>query len=203
VTPWLLMPVKSLRGGKGRLAPVLDAEARAAFNRFLLTHMIDVARDFPGAERTAVISASDEVLSVVAAAGMLAIRQSEAPGMNAAVAEGVASLRSRADDILILPVDLPLVVPDDLRRFAAIDRRCRIVLCPDRRNSGTNGMLLRGAVAFDFGFGEDSFALHWQRATQAGAMPCRFDNARIAFDIDGPEDFEAWRRLQPDQAQSA
>ncbi len=52
VSAWLLVPVKGLAGGKGRLGGCLDARARRALNRYFLQRTLAVARAFPGAGRT-------------------------------------------------------------------------------------------------------------------------------------------------------
>jgi 2-phospho-L-lactate guanylyltransferase len=193
---WLLIPVNFLREGKSRLGSVLNPAARHRLNVLLLNHTIKVAREFPGLERTAIVSADDDVLVLAAASGATGIRHGASLGLNASIAHGVTALRDRADQIMIVPVDLPLLTATDLRRVAATDPRYRIVLCPDRRRSGTNCMLLRGITDFDFEFGERSFDRHWYRSIETGNMPFSVINEHIAFDIDSPEDLEEFKRTR-------
>lgn len=193
MNPWLLIPVKSLRHGKSRLAPLLGDIERADLNRRLFDHVMSVAREFPGIDRTAIVSECDEVLACARDLGALAIRQ-YAAGMNAAISEGAQLLRNVTDDLLVLPSDLPALKANDIRSFCAVDRVHRIALCPDRHGRGTNGILLREGATLEFAFGEDSFARHWRQASAAGANPHRFDNLNIAYDIDVPADFETWVR---------
>jgi 2-phospho-L-lactate guanylyltransferase len=150
-----------------------------------------VAHEFPGIGRTAIVSDCDDVLKYVQNIGAFAIRQHEA-GMNAAISEGAQVLRSLTDDLIVLPSDLPKLEASDIRQFCAVDRSHRIALCADRWERGTNGILLRDVATFEFAFGENSFALHWRRATHAGANPYRFCNPNMAFDIDVPADLGIW-----------
>ena len=79
---WLVVPVKSLRDGKSRLAPVLSVAERRAFNEWLLVRTLQQAALFPGLERTLLVSACEEACACASAQGALddAVAASEVLG---------------------------------------------------------------------------------------------------------------------------
>jgi 2-phospho-L-lactate guanylyltransferase len=196
VTPWLLIPVKSLRTGKSRLGAVLADDARRALNEFFLRRMLEAARRYPGRERTAVISDCDDALRIAAACSVLAIPQASGPGLNRAASEGLAELRRRdASDIVLMACDTPTVLPADLRELAdASLSGSRIVICPDKHRTGTNALFVPRTAAMEFRFGEGSLSQHRREALRAGFIPKLHFNPRVAFDIDTAKDLAAWFR---------
>jgi 2-phospho-L-lactate guanylyltransferase len=193
--PWLLLPAKSLRYGKSRLAGIFDHAERRELNRFLLVHMLEIAAEFPGLQRTAVISDGDDTLSLVREVGAHPLRHSGVRGLNPAVTSGVAELRSRgAGEIMILPADLPLVGATDLRELVSLGSQQSVVLCRDRRSAGTNGLLLPPSARMKFCFGALSYARHRREVQRCGFVLRLHDNQRIAADIDVPSDLDILRQ---------
>ncbi len=199
MTPWLLVPVKSIATGKSRLAPILEHGPRRQLNELLLYRAIETASVYPGHDHTAFISECDEVIAMVEAYGFLAIRQTGGAGLNAAATQGLAELRRRGSrPVLLMPCDEPLVRPADLQRIAAIGAECRgVVICPDKHGTGTNALYLPPDARITFQFGEHSLARHCHEARRAGFPPRVHYNARIAFDIDAPQDFMSWTGSAP------
>lgn len=188
-TPRLLLPVKSLKAGKTRLAAAIGDGARWRLNILFLRHMAEVAAGFPGRTMTTVISGAEDTLAVAASLGLDTIRQRDDTGLNPAVAQGCTELYARgAQAILILPIDLPQVVPADLREVATLGKRSPAVICPDRHLSGTNAIFLAEPAQFRFQFGVDSYRRHGLAATERGLTPLLHFNARIALDVDTPDD---------------
>jgi 2-phospho-L-lactate/phosphoenolpyruvate guanylyltransferase len=192
--PWLLLPVKSLRHGKSRLAGVFDDVERWELNRFLLGHMLEIAAEFPGLQRTVVVSDGDDTLSLARETGAHPLRHHGSRGLNAAVTKGVAELRSRgARKILVMPADLPLVDATDLREFVSRGSHRSVVLCRDRRLAGTNAILLPASARMKFCFGVLSYARHRCEVRRSGLVLRLHDNQRIAADIDVPSDLDILR----------
>jgi 2-phospho-L-lactate guanylyltransferase len=192
--PWLLLPVKSLRHGKSRLADFFDDAEREELNRFLLGHMMEIAAEFPGLKRTAVVSDGEDTLSFAREMGAHPLRHYGARGLNAAVTNGVAELRSRGGrEILVMPADLPLVAAMDLREFVSRGSHQSVVLCRDRRLAGTNAILLPASASMKFRFGVSSYASHRCEVRRIGLVLRLHDNRRIAADIDVPSDLSVLR----------
>lgn len=194
MTPWLLIPVKAFDKGKSRLRAVLADDTRRALNEFFLRRVLATARQFPGSARTAVISECDRVLKIAAACGVQTVRQTSGPGLNRAASEGMAKVRRRgARSVLLIASDLPTLRPRDLRELADSARRgSGIVICPDKHRSGTNAILLPAGAQLRFRFGKGSFLGHCREAMRAGFPPIVHFNARVAFDVDSPQDLVLW-----------
>jgi len=194
--PWLLIPVKSLEAGKGRLDGALKPAYRRRLNEFFLRHVLRTADRFPGCDRTVVISGCNEVLRIAEAYGAKPIRQRPKNGLNSAVAQGVAALRRiGAKNILLIACDEPLVRPIDLRDIVRRGARLGgIVICPDKHGMGTNALYFPSCAPIRFQFGKDSLLKHVREALRNGLPPHVYFNERIGFDVDTPADLILWRK---------
>jgi 2-phospho-L-lactate guanylyltransferase len=198
VNLWLVVPVKSLRRGKSRLAPALDPGERFALSQLLLLRTLQRAQRFPGLDRTLVVSGCEETCEFAVESGVRALQESPPGGLNAALAQAQAALRERgASRMLAIPCDLPLVEAHDLRRLAGAPPR-GIALAPDRARRGTNGICLPIDFAFDFRFGFESFERHLDSAHRLGLQSTIVDSGGLAFDIDVPADLVAVRAVDID-----
>jgi 2-phospho-L-lactate/phosphoenolpyruvate guanylyltransferase len=115
-------------------------------------------------------------------------------GHTAAVAGAVRRLAADRLDMLTLPADIPLVQSEDIAcllgaRGASIDDGSRsFVIVPARDERGSNAVLCSPADAVALRFGNDSFFPHLTQARACGINPIVLRLARIALDIDTPED---------------
>lgn len=191
----IIIPCRSLHGGKTRLAPCLDAEARRKLCERLLRQTLDLAARLVAPDCIRVVSADEEAHAI---AGDYRVRGLHEPGvgLNAALESARASLRADdapADAILILPIDLPFATADVLHQ--ANSRAGDIVIAPDASGTGTNLLLLRSAGLWrlPFCFGPGSYAAHLAAARAHGLTATTFRDRRIAFDIDQPEHYRTWR----------
>jgi 2-phospho-L-lactate guanylyltransferase len=189
-----VIPIRSLREGKTRLAPVLAPEARRALVRQTAERVVRAAVASGVVETTLVVSADAEVLdwSIKLGPAVVALPQPpDLPGLNGAIEAGRDWARAQgAGAILSLFADLPLLSPEDIRGLAA--RPEAVVLGSDRRGEGTNALLLRTAGpghAFRFAFGEGSLQRHVAEAARLGLDAVAIEGAGIGFDLDTPDDW--------------
>jgi 2-phospho-L-lactate guanylyltransferase len=189
-----VVPVRSLRHGKSRLSPVLDNEARETLLRHVADRVVTAAVDSGLIETVLVVSPEEETLAWAVGLGpsVVAVPQPEQqPGLNGAIAAGRAwGLDRGASAVISLFADLPLIVPDDIRDLVA--RTEPVVLGPDRRDEGTNALLLRLAgrgSEFRFAFGEESLTKHLEEARRLGLEAVIHRAPGTAFDLDSPDDW--------------
>ena len=192
MTIWAIVPVKPLRRGKSRLAGLLSEEQRTCLNRYLLEHTLTILNKIPDIEHTLVVSRDPAALALTRSMGGRTVLEDGAPQFNTAIKRATLVAQAQgARAVLILPADLPLVEPSDLE--ALISQGLTppvVVISPDRRLDGTNGLFLNPAGLIEYGYGPGSFQRHSERATQAGARLVVFNSERIGLDLDLPEDLE-------------
>lgn len=201
---WLVVPVRSLRDGKSRLAPALEAQQRRAFVEWLLVRTLEQAAQFPGLEHTLVVSACDEARARASARGVTVIEERAPGGLNNALRQAQLALRQAGvTRMLMVSSDLPLLQAQDLQCLAAASSAGAIAIAPDRARQGTNGISLHAAVDFDFAFGPNSFQRHLERVQQLDIASAIVERTGLAFDVDVPDDLTELRALELQNRQCA
>ena len=189
-----VVPIRSLRSGKTRLATVLDLEEREALLRQSAERVVGAARHSGAIESVLVVSPEAATLDWAATLGpeVIPVQQPEvSPGLNGAIDAGRDwAIGAGASAMLSLFADLPFLSAGDI--LGMVGRREPLVLGPDRRGEGTNALLLRlagKAVAFRFAFGEGSLARHQAEAQRLGLKFGIYRATGVAFDLDTPGDW--------------
>jgi 2-phospho-L-lactate guanylyltransferase len=190
MTLWAIVPVKPLRRGKSRLAEVLTQEERADLNRRLLAHTLDTLTAIPEIEQVLVISRDQAALALAREHGARTVQESGAPQLNLALARATIVAKNYATrGVLIVPADLPLLTPEDVRVMLEHAKDPPVVVvAPDRRQEGTNALLVCPVGLIEYEFGPGSFQRHCARARQAGARLEICELPSLALDMDLPED---------------
>jgi len=195
---WVVIPIRSFRHGKRRLAPVLDVAERIALTQWLLTHTLDQAAAYPGWSHTLVVTGCPEVSASVNGLGIRVLAESGTGGLNGALAEARSAVVALGGSrMLVLPGDLPLLEPRHLQQLAAQASDSALVLAPDRTEQGTNAMCLPVSAAFEFAFGPGSFSRHCERAHVLNLASVVVRSPELAFDLDLPGDLSEVNGLIP------
>jgi 2-phospho-L-lactate guanylyltransferase len=198
MTLWAIVPVKPLRRGKSRLAGKLTEDERAELNQSLLKHTIETLTDLKEIEQVLVVSRDPHALTVARNHGARTVLEDGQPHLNTALKRATVVAQVYATrGVLVLPADLPLITPQDVREM--IDRAVDppvVVIAPDRHRTGTNGLLISPAGLIEYDFGENSFERHCERVRQAGARLEIVDIPSLGLDLDLPEDLELIRELE-------
>lgn len=192
MTIWAIVPVKPLRRGKSRLAGMLTEDQRTRLNRYLLENTLTTLKKIPDIEDTLVVSRDPAALALTRELGGRTVLEDGAPQFNTAIKRATIVARSQgAHAVLVLPADIPLITPAEIRQMLKKGRRqpC-VVIAPDRRNDGTNCLFVNPAGLIEYGYGVDSFARHVQRAREAGAHLEVVHSRILGLDLDLPEDLE-------------
>lgn len=193
MTIWAIVPVKPLRRGKSRLAGLLTEDQRTKLNRYLLEHVLTTLKDIPQIEHTLVVSRDPAALALTREMGGRTVLEDGAPQFNTAIHRATIVARAQgAHAVLILPADLPLVQPRDIQDLVSHGRHPPVVvIAPDRRQDGTNGMYINPAGLIDYAYGPGSFHRHSDLVRNCGATLEVLHLPNIALDLDLPEDLEA------------
>ena len=192
---YIVVPVRGEGSGKSRLRSVLDPVQRARLNRALLLGTLTAIERWQGTlARCLVVSACPRSLSTARRRGANPVREPlPRRGLSSAAALGAKVARLRgARTILILPCDLPLVSDAALQELLVPVRMgARAVVAADRAGSGTNALLLPGAIGVRFEYGPDSFADHVRGLRARGWDLAVCAHPHLQFDLDTPEDLAA------------
>jgi 2-phospho-L-lactate guanylyltransferase len=198
MTLWAIVPVKPLRRGKSRLAGTLTEDERTALNQELLEHTLKILSSLKELDQVLVVSRDPQALTIARNHGAKTVQEDGQPHLNTALARATVMAQVHSiRGILVLPADLPLLTPDDVR--ALIDRAAKppvVVIAPDRHGKGTNALLMVPAGQIEFDFGEGSFHRHCARAKKSGARLEIVELPSLGLDLDLPEDLEMIRKLK-------
>lgn len=192
MTLWAIVPVKPLRYGKSRLADVLTPDERMDLNRRLLAHTLDTLTAMPEIEQVLVVSRDQAALALARDYGARTVQENKAPQLNVALTRATVVAKNYATrGVLIVPADLPLITPEDVRLMLkrAVDPPV-VVVAPDRHRNGTNALLVCPTGLIEYEYGPGSFQRHCERALQAGARLEVCELPSLALDMDLPEDLE-------------
>jgi len=175
----VLVPVKSFRAAKHRLAAVLGTDAREALAKELASRVIAAA-----APLEVLVVCDDDQVAAWALAQGARVAWTPGLGLSAAVMAGVAQLASEGVGLAIVAhADLPFATG-----LAALGEPGTVTLVPDRRRDGTNVAVVPTGAGFSFAYGQGSFGRHRAEAARLG-LPCQIVyDRRLAIDIDLPED---------------
>jgi 2-phospho-L-lactate guanylyltransferase len=188
----LLVPVKSFRLAKLRLAGELDQEERWRLARELAEIVVSAAHGAP----VYVVCDDGEVAdwAVDRAATVLYAPRLE---LSAAVEAGVRHLAEEGFSLAVVShADLPLV--SDLSGFGSPSE---VTLAPDRWHDGTNVAAVPTEAGFHFSYGPGSFERHVAEAARLGLHCTVVDDPRLSSDIDLPVDLALMsRRATPPPA---
>ncbi len=192
MTMWAIVPVKPLRRGKSRLAGVLSEEERTALNNYLLAHTLDTLKATQEIEQVLVVSRDPAALALSREHGARTVLENGTPQLNIALTRAtIVAKNYSTSGVLIIPADLPLITPQDIRSMLEfIHDPPVVVVAPDRHRLGTNALLVCPVGLIQYDFGPGSFERHCDRARQVGARLEICELPSLALDVDLPEDLD-------------
>lgn len=196
----VLVPVKDLTRAKSRLSPALSQDERRELAWVLLQGTLrTLAAAGTGGPRF-VVTSYPPAIALARELGYEVIEETRQVSESASVDAASAELeRQGHTGVLRVPLDLPLLSPDDLAPVLAAARDgAAAVLVPARDRLGTNALYRAPPSLFPSQFGPDSLTLH-ERAARAAAADVRIVPVEgFALDIDDPDDVsELLRRGTP------
>ena len=188
-----IVPVKGLSVANGRLDGLLNTGER---NRIAEALFLDLILKLPRCrtiDDVLIVTADTSVARQARWLGTKVLLQERDKGHSEAAAAGAqTALEAGAQRVAMLPVDCPMLDPEELD--AHIGRSARTVLIiPDRHGTGTNGLVLAPPDIFQPAFGPDSCARHVSRARASGISFALEAIESMGIDLDTPEDYSLLR----------
>jgi 2-phospho-L-lactate/phosphoenolpyruvate guanylyltransferase len=177
----IVVPVRSFRFGKGRLATALDDASRIA----LAQRMADAVVAAAGPRPTVIVSSAPEVAQWCAEHGL--DRLDDPGSLDLAADAGRAWFRAHGlARVVVVHGDLPFA--SSLDDVAGDGAAAVAVLVPDHRGDGTPVCAVPVDAPFAFAYGAGSFARHIVAAERAGLAVRIVRDDALGFDVDLPED---------------
>lgn len=191
---WTILPVKTLHRTKSRLSGVLSPEARAELTLHLLARTLGLLPQVAGLGETAVITQDPHVNHLATEFGCRTLAEPPGSGLNGAVTAGVAlAAQNGASHCLVLPADLPFLLVEELAELfdlaATAVPHPSLILCGDRQQQGTNGLIVPTGLGFCFGYGRHSFQRHQQEAARLNLACHLAALPGLQFDLDTEDDY--------------
>lgn len=181
-----IVPVKSFRHGKQRLAPLLTPDQRHDLARDLATHVTSTAER---AGMSPLVVTADEDVAQWARASGHSVLSDPGTGLDDAATTGVDHVVRSGSPWLILHSDLPLLGADDLQALAHVLLGGSPVIAPSS-DGGTSAIGSTGP--FRFSFGPGSFHRHLTRLE----TPVVVTRTGLLLDVDTPDDLVAARAIE-------
>ena len=174
----MVVPIRSFRAGKGRLASVLPDAERAALARSLAEGVLAAAAPLP----VYVVTSDDEVVAFASERGAKVVAD---PGsLNGAADAGRAAVAADGFAMVIVAhADLAQPTP-----FAWVADFAGVTIVPDRHGGGSNVIALPTAAAFTFAYGDGSRVRHEDEARARGLGLRTVVDASLGWDVDEPSD---------------
>lgn len=197
-----VLPLRDLATGKSRLRGVLPDPWRRAVILALAERTALAIRE-AGVAAIALISPDPALLAFAATLPGVTPVPQPTSGLNRALWEATVWERARgAAALLVLHGDLPAITPAAISSLAAHStggptdlgeaepspRRPYAIIVGDRREIGTNALLVAPPGALPYRFGDASFVRHQAEGAQHGIPVVIHAAPELAFDLDTPAD---------------
>lgn len=190
----VIVPVKRFELAKQRLAGALDAGQRRQLACAMLRDVLGQLARCRGIDAVLLVSDEPALAQLRPDLDFQWLRPA-GRGLNEAVTQGLAHLDALgATRTLVMHADLPLVRVNDLEQLLGAGADAPVVLVPDRRQRGTNALLLDRPLRMAPQFGPDSLARHQRAAAACGLRWRTWALASLALDIDEEDDLDVLRQ---------
>lgn len=195
---WAVVPLKSLRGSKKRLADVLDEDEREAFVTAMARAVLTALSETSGIDGIMVVSNATEVAEIALEYGARVVPEGEQQGLSGAITSAAEVLRAdHVAKMMVVHGDIPLATPADfdllLERAGSAPS---VTIVPCRIEDGTNVMICTPPDVIPFHYGPGSCGAHQRAARAAGVDAKIMRLPGLALDIDTPEDLAALLELR-------
>jgi len=186
-----ILPVKSPQNAKQRLVGYLPAACREAQARLMYEQTIASLSMAGGIDRVLVATSDAQIAGHARAVGALVVDEREQLSHSASAdAACLRAMEMGAATALLVPIDVPLAVPEDFERLAAAAPKGRpgLVIVPSADGTGTNALARTPPDVITSRFGPGSFRIHLDQARARGVPTEVLRLPGLMFDIDTPED---------------
>jgi 2-phospho-L-lactate/phosphoenolpyruvate guanylyltransferase len=193
LTIFAIVPVKRLENGKSRLATLLSSTERIKLCELLLKDTLSTLKKTSRISEVIVVSSDVQAEKIAKRYDAKFLKEDKDSGVNEAVAfaDDYCS-EARATATLVIPQDLPLLLPEDIDSIcesAEGYEKC-LVICPSLRYDGSNALLRKPSLLLQTHYENNSYQTHIKLARDIGANVNVILSRRIMTDLDTVEDVQ-------------
>lgn len=190
-----VIPVKTLLKSKIRLSMVLNPQERQTLTLAMLEDVLKAVKCSMVCQ-TVVISSDRTVKELANNFGVSCLKERKHE-LNQAVKQATEwCIQNNANSVLILPADIPLIIPEDINRIVKLCPKGTSVVISPSQNGGTNALLQKPPDLIPTHFGPNSFRKHKTEALHKGILAKVYRSKRVATDIDSPKDIEKLLKIK-------
>ena len=180
----VLLPLKYVNFSKSRLNEILGQNKKHLVIT-LLEDMIALLQKFPEIE--IYLLTKKENLDIIPQELEVKFILENEKDLNRALEKGVSFMKTKEKKVLILPLDLPFITEEDIKKLIIISKDDGGAISPSSRD-GTSAIILPLDRNFKLQFGERSFQKHLSEFEKK-KIPFQIHYSEsLYYDLDTPED---------------
>jgi len=196
MTVFAVIPVKTLLRSKTRLSEVLNPQERQTLTLVMLEDVLKAVICSQSVHQIVVVSSDSRVQGFANDFGVAYLPEKK-PGLNQALEQAISwCIQNKAESVLILPADIPLLRPDDVDQIVNLGSEETCIVVGPSRNGGTNALFQKPPNVIPPSFGSGSLNRHLAEASKKGIKTKVYDVQNVTMDIDYPEDLEDLLRIE-------
>jgi 2-phospho-L-lactate guanylyltransferase len=184
-----IVPVHESSTAKTRLAGALDKKQRANLTLAMMSDVLDALRQTKEIRQIVVVTRDVEAARLGMEKGVRVLWEGRPHGLNPALRRGIRFAEQEgADRVLIVPADVPLAKPSDLKAILRTGSSSQAVIVPSHDGGGTNTLLLRPPSIMPVSYGRNSFKRHSRMARKRRLKVRILKPRSLRIDVDTPVD---------------
>jgi len=192
---YAIVPVKRLGVSKRRLSQSLSLPQRKALTVAMLEDVL-TALKASVVTKILVVSNDPNVRPIAEQFGA-EFYSPLRKGLNFAVEEAWAwCMRNKADSVLVLPADIPLVTAKDIDVIIQLGSGDHCVVLSPSRDFGTNALFQCPPHLVHANFGVNSFTKHAKEACNKGVAVKYYYSLGVGLDVDSVGDLRLLQKVE-------
>lgn len=179
-----IIPVSRFTHAKTRLSPTLTPIERENLLKSMLKDVTNALK--ANVSGVVVISSDEEVLNYVKDLDVTPLKEEGVTDLNGALIQAIDWCKNQADQVLIVPSDVPLIRSEYVDEIISMGEYTDMVIAP-AKGGGTNAMLCP-VKGMKMQFGDCSFFEHIKTAESKNWTVNIYDSFYMALDVNTAED---------------
>jgi 2-phospho-L-lactate guanylyltransferase len=184
-----IVPAKRCSLAKQRLSAALNADERSMLATVMFHDVMVALSELRPKSHVLVVTADNELGSIARGYDAEVMLDRWEDGVTRAVREATMAMSDRGfDAAMIIPADVPLVQPGELKELLQTHAERGITIVPADSDQGTNAIIASPPTAIAFDYGPNSLYRHLDLVRQAGLTARVMQVAGLNLDVDRPSD---------------